>query len=88
MTLPERLPRFAERPRPGARVITIVSLTVTSRSLVFSNARCPGCGGFIMAVPGECKFMVRLLESKDDRSGEGRIAHCRHCGEVEVVELR
>ena len=88
MTAPAHIPRLPERKTASGRVMALVSLTITARAIVFSNARCPGCGRWLMAVPGECGFSVRLLNGKNDRSGDGRIVHCKYCGEVEIVEIR
>lgn len=66
--------------------VALVSLTITEESMVFSNARCPNCGRWLMAVPGEVKFTTRLVRDLNNRKGDGRTVNCHNCGEVEIVE--
>ena len=84
MTAPASLTYSA----PVARV-ALVSLTVTARAIVFTDARCPNCRRLVMAVPGTPAIEVRAVAHNDQRSGRGRVVSCQRCRTLcEVVEHR
>lgn len=69
--------------------VALVSITVTSRAVVYTDVRCPNCRRLVMAIPGTPLFEVRKVASNDERSGRGRVVSCHRCSTLcEVVEHR
>lgn len=59
--------------------VALVSITVSARAVVYSDARCPNCKRLVMALPGTPVFEVRARESNDDRQGRGAVVSCHRC---------
>lgn len=90
MTHPERtIPVFrASGPeKVPVRRVALVSLTVY-RASVYTEARCPPpCNRKVMDIPGVVVIQTKALQNDDERSGRGRVVHCKKCGcLVEIIE--
>lgn len=70
-----------------AHPVALVSVTVTARAIVFTDARCPNCGRLVMAIPGTPLIEVRPVRNNDDRSGRGRVVKCNRGGCQSLLEV-
>ena len=67
--------------------VALVSITVSARAIVYSDARCPNCHRLVMAIPGTPIFEVRAVQSNEHRSGRGRVVSCQRCRTLcEIIE--
>lgn len=68
-----------------ASLIATVSVTVTARVVVYTEARCPKCSRRLVSIPGPRALGV-IRESDADRSGLGIAVRCERCKTlVEVI---
>ena len=83
MTVPLR----ASSSQTAVAHVALVSITVSARAVVYSDARCPNCHRLVMAIPGTPLFEVRAVASNEHRSGRGRVVSCHRCRTLcEIVE--
>ena len=62
-----------------------VTLSVTQRVAIYTEARCPTCSRQIMAVPGSVTLEVRCVPSQQDRAGRGAVVTCKRCQQLREV---
>lgn len=83
MTVPLR----ASSSQTAVAHVALVSITVTTRAVVYSEARCPNCHRRVMSVPGTPHISVNAVANDDARSGRGRVVGCARCKTLcEIVE--
>ena len=71
---------------PRGPTAALVSISVTSAAVVFTDVRCP-CGRKVMAIPGLVRFSVTVVRNDGDSSGRGRVICCGRCrAHLEIVD--
>ncbi len=89
MTAPNHGAVFRATATSSVAQVALVSITVTTRAIVFTDARCSNCQRLLMAIPGTPIVTVRTVASNDERTGQGRVVKCHRCNSLcEIVEMR
>ncbi len=69
----------------GDFATAFVTVTVMATA-TYTEARCPHCNRFVVAVPGVCQVESRSRPTSAQWSGRGVVVVCKRCGTyVEVI---
>lgn len=81
-------PIFSATATHSVAPVALTTLTVVRATIVYTDARCV-CNRRVMSIPGVVTIEVRVVKSDNDRSGRGRVVHCKRCSSLlEVIEHR